>query len=74
MDICFEFGCSDDVARVPWEKLLADYNIFAGQLWMPVLLTTLCGPRLIFAVVPRQEKAQGERLSRAPVYATTRFF
>ena len=45
--ICFEFGFFHFVAGVPWEKLLADYNLFAGRLWLLVLLTTLCGPFLI---------------------------
>jgi hypothetical protein len=47
MTICFEFGFFHYVAGVPWEKLLADYNLFAGRLWILVLLTTLCGPGLI---------------------------
>ncbi len=47
MTVCFEFGFFHFVAGVPWENLLADYNIFAGRLWILVLLTTLCGPVLI---------------------------
>ena len=47
MTICFEFGFFHFVAGVPWEKLLADYNLFAGRLWSLVLLTTLCGPALM---------------------------
>jgi hypothetical protein len=47
MTICFEFGFFHFVAGVPWEKLLADYNLFAGRLWLLVLLTTLCGPSLM---------------------------
>lgn len=47
MTACFEFGFFHFVAGVPWEKLLADYNIFAGRLWLLVMLTTLCGPALI---------------------------
>ncbi len=45
MTVCFEFGFFHFVAGVSWEKLMADYNIFAGRLWLLVLLTTLCGPR-----------------------------
>lgn len=44
MTVCFEFGFFHFVAGVPWEKLLADYNLLAGRLWVLVLLTTLCGP------------------------------
>lgn len=47
MTVCFEFGFFHFVAGVPWEKLLADYNIFAGRLWVLVLLTTLCGPAMM---------------------------
>lgn len=47
MTVGFEFGFFHFIAGVPWEKLLADYNLFAGRLWLLVLLTTLCGPVLI---------------------------
>jgi hypothetical protein len=47
MTVCFEFGFFHFVAGVPWEKLMGDYNIFAGRLWLLVLLTTLCGPTLV---------------------------
>ena len=47
MTVCFEFGFFHFLAGVPWEKLLADYNILAGRLWILVLLTTLCGPVLV---------------------------
>ena len=47
MTVCFEFGFFHFVAGVPWGKLLADYNIFAGRLWLLVMLTTLCGPPML---------------------------
>lgn len=47
MTVCFEFGFFHFVAGVPWEKLLADYNVFAGRLWLLVLLTTLFGPPMV---------------------------
>jgi hypothetical protein len=28
----------------PWKKLLADYNIFAGRLWLLVLLNNIIAP------------------------------
>jgi hypothetical protein len=49
MTICFEFGFFHFVAGVPWARLLADYNLLAGRLWLLVLLTTLCGPSLTAA-------------------------
>lgn len=59
MTLCFEFGFFHFVARVPWEKLLADYNIFAGRLWLLVLLTTLFGPPTIYAVQERRAGGKG---------------
>jgi hypothetical protein len=53
MTLCFEFGFFHFVAGVPWEKLLADYNLFAGRLWVLVLLTTLCGPAMIGVIQER---------------------
>jgi hypothetical protein len=53
MTVCFEFGFFHFVAGVPWEKLLADYNLFAGRLWVLVLLTTLCGPAMIGVIQER---------------------
>lgn len=50
MTVCFEFGFFHFAAGVPWEKLLADYNIFAGRVWLLVLLTTLFGLPVINAV------------------------
>jgi hypothetical protein len=47
MTVCFEFGFFHFVAGVPWEKLLADYNLFAVRLWVLVLLTTPFGPAII---------------------------
>lgn len=54
MTVCFEFGFFHFVAGVPWEKLMADYNIFAGRLWGLVLLTTLCGPAMIGVIQDRE--------------------
>jgi hypothetical protein len=48
MTVCFEFGFFHFVAGVPWAKLLADYNLLAGRLWVLVLLTTLVGPTLVY--------------------------
>jgi hypothetical protein len=61
MTVCFEFGFFHFVAGVPWEKLLADYNLFAGRLWVLVLLTTLCGPAMIAS--GRGKQGQGGHAS-----------
>jgi hypothetical protein len=47
MTVCFEFLFFHFVAGVPLETLLAEYNLLAGRLWLLVLLTLLCGPRLL---------------------------
>lgn len=39
----------------PWEKLLADYNIFAGRLWILVLLNNLLAPLLAFKIQKKNE-------------------
>jgi hypothetical protein len=42
--LLFEFGFFHYVMQEPWEKLLADYNIFWGRLLIVVWLTPLCSP------------------------------
>jgi hypothetical protein len=61
MTVTFEFGFFHFVAGVAWEQLIADYNIFAGRLWLLVLLATLGGPRLIFAA---QQRGRHDRENR----------
>jgi len=47
MTIAFEFGFGRFVMGHPWSLLLHDYNVFAGRIWILVLLTTLLGPWLL---------------------------
>ncbi len=42
--IGFEFIAGHYVFGNPWEKLLADYNLFEGRIWGLVLLTILLAP------------------------------
>ncbi len=42
----FEFGFGHYVMGHPWTRLLADYDIMAGRLWLLVLLTILLMPLL----------------------------
>jgi hypothetical protein len=42
--IMFEFIAGHYVFGNPWEKLLADYNLFEGRIWSLVLLTILIAP------------------------------
>lgn len=45
--IAFEFGFGHFVMGHSWAKLLHDYNVFAGRVWILILLTTLLGPWLL---------------------------
>jgi hypothetical protein len=46
LSLLFECGFFHYVMHEPWEKLLADYNIFRGRLLIVVWLTTLFSPLL----------------------------
>jgi hypothetical protein len=43
----FEFGFGHYVMGNPWSRLLHDYNLLAGRLWILVLVTILVGPYVI---------------------------
>ncbi|HQJ08016.1 MAG TPA: hypothetical protein PLF54_03365 [Deltaproteobacteria bacterium] len=42
--VAFEFVAGRYVFGNSWERLLADYNVFRGRLWIAVLLVELLGP------------------------------
>jgi hypothetical protein len=42
--VLFEFAFGHYVMRAPWERLLADYNIFGGRIWSLVLLSQFVAP------------------------------
>ncbi|MEJ2616564.1 MAG: hypothetical protein P8Z35_16530 [Ignavibacteriaceae bacterium] len=44
LTIAFEFIFGHYVMNHSWEKLLADYNILKGRLWILVLLNNLIAP------------------------------
>lgn len=44
LTIAFEFTFGLLVAGAAWDRLLADYNLAAGRLWLLVLGTTLLAP------------------------------
>ena len=44
--VIFEFALGYYVLGKSWSTLVADYNIFAGRLWVLVLLTVLLMPLL----------------------------
>lgn len=43
----FEFLAGHYIFGNPWEKILADYNIFAGRIWVLIPLATLLAPYLV---------------------------
>ena len=44
LTVAFEFVFGHWVAGHSWEKLLRDYNLAAGRLWILVLAATAVGP------------------------------
>jgi len=48
MTILFEFGFGHYVMKHPWSRLLADYNILKGRLWVLVLVYTTISPYLLY--------------------------
>ncbi|MGD8727996.1 MAG: hypothetical protein PVH40_10145 [Gemmatimonadales bacterium] len=44
--VLFEFAFGHYVVGHPWSRLLADYNLAAGRVWVLVLLTLLCMPAI----------------------------
>lgn len=47
MTIAFEFLAGHYVFGTPWSKLLEDYNIAKGRVWILVPLTTAIAPWLL---------------------------
>ncbi|MBE9180184.1 hypothetical protein IQ268_16585 [Oculatella sp. LEGE 06141] len=51
LTIAFECLFGHYVAGHPWSKLLSDYNIFAGRLWLLVLVWLAIAPLLFYHVL-----------------------
>ena len=51
LTVCFEFVAGHYAFGHSWEKLLADYDVSRGRVWLLVPITTLVAPRV--AVVLR---------------------
>ena len=47
LTVVFEFGFGHYVVGHPWSRLLADYDLLAGRLWVLVLVAILLGPLVI---------------------------
>jgi hypothetical protein len=48
MTIAFEFGFGHYVIKHPWSKLLADYNLRRGRVWLLFLIWLTVAPLVIF--------------------------
>ena len=48
MTLVFETALGRLVARDPWPRIVADYNLLAGRLWILVPVWILCGPYVVF--------------------------
>lgn len=48
LTVAFEFGAGHYLFGNPWPKLLADYNLAAGRIWVLVLLADLAAPVAAF--------------------------
>jgi xanthine/uracil permease len=44
LSVSFEFLVGHYVLDQPWSALVHDYNLFAGRVWILVLMTELIGP------------------------------
>ena len=47
MTLAFEFLAGHYLFRSPWSKLLAEYDLFRGRIWVLVLVTTALAPLLM---------------------------
>lgn len=50
----FEFGFGHYVQHMPWEALLADYDVARGRVWVLVPIATLVMPALVRALQARR--------------------
>ena len=46
LTLAFEFLAGHFIFNQPWKKLLADYDLRRGRIWLAVLITTLIAPVL----------------------------
>jgi hypothetical protein len=54
LTLAFEFLAGHYIFGAPWERILADYNLFRGRVWPLVPLTTLVAPVWVLAVRRRE--------------------
>mgnify|MGYP001085234217 CR=1 FL=1 len=44
LTVIFEFSFGHFVAKLPWSRLLHDYNLLAGRIWLVVLIWIAAAP------------------------------
>ena len=47
MTVAFEFLAGHYVFGSPWDRLLEDYNLFGGRIWLLVLATSAFSPLIM---------------------------
>lgn len=50
LTLAFEFLAGHYVFGNSWQKLLADYDVFKGRIWVFVPIVTLIAPRVVLAI------------------------
>jgi len=55
LTILFEFGFGHYIMHHPWDKLLHDYNILEGRLWLLVLIWVGAAPYAFYKNEPVQK-------------------
>ena len=48
MTVAFEFLFGHYVAKRPWRDLFLDYNLFAGRVWLVVLVWVTIAPYVFY--------------------------
>lgn len=54
LTIAFEFTFGHFVMKQPWSRLLADYNILKGRIWVLIPLTEFISPTLISHIIGKR--------------------
>ena len=50
MTVSFEFGFGHYIMKHSWGKLIHDYNIFDGRVWLLILIWTAIAPYLFYHI------------------------
>ena len=46
LTLAFEFLAGHFLFGTPWSQLLEEYNVVRGRIWILVLITIACAPRI----------------------------